>query len=429
MTIWPISGLVFLLAILNYRYSRSVLYPPFIFCGMWLLVLCLYEANLIEIDPLHAKTLFLVGLGTVLFTLGGLIARLLPSRCFTTRITLGFRHSYRKAYFAKFAIIVLAAIGMVIRAYITIHAGMQYGPGSIFANARTVGLEGDTQTPSILLYQPMWINFAATLFLIEKKDRWFWLMTLIALVTDIFTTGRTYILQLFCMLTVAYLFRVGKLTLREALKFARAPIAIFILLFVGLVFLNKQSSAVEGGGILALLGLFVIGYIIGPLAAMDYVLQHPAEYLNEPNHTFKFLLSIGNFLHFWSYSPPPQFDAFLTVPFPVNTYTGYKFYFTDFGFWPAVLMTFLIAFLQTCLYRKARSGSELGLFLYAFSVFPLVMFIFDDIYSSFGEVLNALLFAMIFMAVRHVRLVPSGFVRVLGCSSLYPRSESALDRR
>ena len=49
-----------LLVVLNYRAHRSVLYPPFIFCAMWLLDLTIYRLGLIEINPVHGNTLAIV---------------------------------------------------------------------------------------------------------------------------------------------------------------------------------------------------------------------------------------------------------------------------------------------------------------------------------------------------------------------------------
>jgi hypothetical protein len=46
----------FLLSVLNYRAHRSVLYPPFIFCAMWLLVLLVIRSGLVELDPVHGNT-------------------------------------------------------------------------------------------------------------------------------------------------------------------------------------------------------------------------------------------------------------------------------------------------------------------------------------------------------------------------------------
>jgi hypothetical protein len=49
-----------------------------------------------------------------------------------------------------------------------------------------------------------------------------------------------------------------------------------------------------------------------------------------------------------------------------------------------------IRLLHIWVYRKAETGSELRMFFYCATVFPIVMFIFDDIYSAFGEHLDIL---------------------------------------
>jgi hypothetical protein len=52
------------LVLLNYRIGRSVLYPPFIFTIMWLIVFSIYQTGLIEIDSLHKDTLLPVDAGS-----------------------------------------------------------------------------------------------------------------------------------------------------------------------------------------------------------------------------------------------------------------------------------------------------------------------------------------------------------------------------
>lgn len=255
-------------------------------------------------------------------------------------------------------------------------------------------------------YIPAWAILAATIFMIERRDWAFWLMALIALATAVLTTGRTPVLELFVMLTVVYISTENSTRFLQALRLARFPVLAFLALYAILVFTNKNTEGISGG-MAGILMYFLIGYVVGPLAAMDRVMLHPADFANAPNHTFKFPLEIGSALHLWQYTPPPLFDEFQWVPFPANVYTGFKYYVTDFGFAGCILAVGFIAFVQTLLYRKARTGSAVGLYLFAFSVFPLVMFIFDDVYSATGEILNAVLFIALYMIVRPLRLLPA----------------------
>lgn len=394
----------------NYGVSRSVLYPPFLFSAMWLLVLWIYQAGFIEINPLHRETMLLLGLGTISFSAGGELARLVPSQFFSLRLKIGDSLGKpRPIHLTKVLIVAASFVGMLLIAHSTISRGMQGSTGSFLANSRMAGVDAENSGPvgfSVLTYVSVWSICSATLFLIERRDWLFWLMASIAFLSAILTTGRGPILELFSMLTTVQLLKTKRLKFVSALRFARVPILIFLTLYIVLIFTNKDTSDM-GGGVAGIAIYFVVSYLIGPTAAMDYVIQHSGDYAREPHHTFKFPLQIGAALHLWSYTPPPFLDAFVQVPFPTNVYTGYKFYFTDFGFVGCIIAVGIIGFLQTLLYRKALTGSALGVYLYSFTVFPLVMFIFDDIYSATGEILNATLFGCLFMFFRSVRLVPA----------------------
>ena len=102
-------------------------------------------------------------------------------------------------------------------------------------------------------------------------------------------------------------------------------------------------------------------------------------------------------------------QEFVGVPYPVNVYTMYKDYVIDFGY-PGTLVTIgIIGFLHTLLYRKALTGSLLGNFLFALSMFPVFMAIFTDQYSSLGNYTDALLFAAIYIVLQSlsVRFLPA----------------------
>ena len=61
MILLDLTLLFFLfLVVLNYRAQRSVLFPPFIFCAMWLLDLAVFRSGLIEVDPDRVARLDLI---------------------------------------------------------------------------------------------------------------------------------------------------------------------------------------------------------------------------------------------------------------------------------------------------------------------------------------------------------------------------------
>jgi oligosaccharide repeat unit polymerase len=254
---------------------------------------------------------------------------------------------------------------------------------------------------SALTYFLEYVQYTAVLFLIERRDRFFWFMFAIAFVSSIVGTGRIAFLTLFASLTCVYLIKENRERFLPACRFIRWPFVIFISIFFAMMFLAKDTSGIKSSAA-SFAETSLIQYIIGPTAALDNVLYHPSDYAGTPNHTFKLLLSAASSAHLTDYKPPPQLDKFLDVPFPTNVYTIYKFYITDFGIPAALLIIAFVGFGHALLYRKAHTTSELGLYMFAVTMGTLIIVIFDDEYSAFGLYLNALVLGAAYLSLRKV---------------------------
>jgi oligosaccharide repeat unit polymerase len=419
-----VDAVIVILAVLvlgNYWLSRSVLYPPFLFCSMWLLDLSLYRMALIETDPLHANTVGFLALGAVLFTSGGLLAWLFPKDLIATRLVLTRFPARNKVIKPLVILFLLCGIPILVRNLLSMASN---GVGAtIFQRARTGGVDpnnaGNAGGVSALgAYFILWPYYAASLFIIERRDKSFWLMTAIAFVAGLLSTGRLPVLMLTASLTGAYLITSNRQTFLAALKFVRIPLFFFFSLYFGLTFLNKDTSTYEGG-VAGILLFFLVSYIVGPSAALDYFMQHPQDYASVPHHTFKFFLGIAARLHLYQTPVTETFDQFLMVPYPTNVYTVYRDYIIDFGLYGALIAVVLMGLFQTLLYRKARTGSELGIYFFSITLFAVFMAPFSDEYASFGSFIDALLFAGIYIILRSIplRVLPqlaSGYGKQLG---------------
>jgi oligosaccharide repeat unit polymerase len=411
MEIWLLIAFIASLAVMNYRLAHSVLYPPFIFCFMWVFVLVVYQLNLIEVDVLHLNTLLLLGSGALVYSLGGGIGYLIPSRLVETRFSFSLvpGSEMRGSAVLKVALAMGCLVGMLLIVRHTVLEGSGATGGSILARARAAGVEAQNEGGggfSLLAYVPALSIYVATLLMVEGRGKLFGLVACSAFITAVFTTGRGPILMLFSALSAVYLVQENKLSLKAGFRFVRVPFMVFAALYVVLTFTNKDTSGISGG-IAGVLIYFVVGYIVGPTVALDYVLQNPRQYAGEPQHTFKLFLGIAAHLHLLNYTPPPFLDTFIDVPFPTNVYTGYKFFYTDFGFGGCLLIVSIIGLLHAALYRKAVSGSKFGLYLFAYSVFPVLMFVFDDRYSAFGENINVFALGALYYALGGIALLSS----------------------
>jgi len=77
-------------------------------------------------------------------------------------------------------------------------------------------------------------------------------------------------------------------------------------------------------------------------------------------------------------------QPWVDVPMPTNVYTVYQPYIKDFGLVGGSLVLFVLGFLHALLYRRAtvRNPHTTYVFLFALSLFPLVMQAFQDMYFS-----------------------------------------------
>jgi oligosaccharide repeat unit polymerase len=389
--------LLFALVLGNYWLSRSVLYPPLWFCAMWLLDLGLYWLNLTPVDEIHPQTIAVIGFGALLFSTGGFLALYLPSNLFTAQFVITRFPQRNNIVKPAVTLFILAGVPIMVRNLLAM-AATGYGT-TIMQRART----GEADTNPFATYFMLWSTYAATLFLLERRDKYFWLMAGIALVAGVLSTGRLPIFMLVGSLVCVHLIVTGRHTLRVAFAFARLPVIGFLILFFGLFFTNKDTSIFEASGIGELLIIFFVGYVVGPTAALDVFLQNPNNYPEAPNHTFRFFLGIATHFHLANYIAPSP-ELHIDVPFPTNVYTVYRTYIQDFGLYGALAAMAVIGLLHTMLYRKARTGSRLGIYFFAATFYQVLMVIFSDEYASFGTYIDLTLFAAIYIALRSLPL-------------------------
>jgi len=396
------------LTILNYYAGRrNVLYPAFLFALIWLVVFCLYMAPLIEFGNLGVYTLAVVVSGAAAFSAGcAIVGRRKHS---LPALVSPCRNSISKKFIFFFCLGVLPAFFLEVR-----ELGGGGGLGGLLIGARVAILDaimnGETPLSRICTIAVTLAMCSAFIFVIEAREwhkEWGWVCAsiLVALAFSFLTTGRTQFLNLVVGLLGIYLLKSRRFSVREAWKLARWPLLALLVLLSVSVLINKDISGLQGGTT-EVLERYIYGYVVTPLAGFDYVVRHPSQYEHEPNHTFRDVLpSLARFLEF-RYTPPPQFDDQLVAPLDTTVYTVFKFYYVDFGFVGMLVAMFLIGAGQTWLFRKALTGDDFYIFLFAISLFPLMMIAFDDMYTSFLGYLKYLALALLYFRV--LRTIPVG---------------------
>jgi len=202
-------------------------------------------------------------------------------------------------------------------------------------------------------------------------------------------------LQLFAGFVGIRVLKSGRTTGREAWRYARYPLIGFLALISILVPLDKDLSNFSGGGTDIVMN-FVVEYTVEPLAGFNYVLSHPAEYEREPNHTFRQVLPTLARISGVPYNPAPEDNDFVMVPLPTNVFTVLKPYYVDFGFSGMLVAIFVLGAGQTWLFHKALAGIDIWMFLFAVSLYPLIMATFDDQYSLITYFVTASAFGVFY---------------------------------
>jgi oligosaccharide repeat unit polymerase len=399
MSAHVVTVLLIVLTAGNYRLSRSVLYPPFVFCAVWVFVLLLYAADLEHLGELHTVTLSLITFGAIFMSAGGGAAMLLPEALM--RLHVPALHP-KQTRLIRIILLFVIGVGIAFIARRTIVAAGQ-GVGSAFLERARNAMFEETGPIPIYTYALPWSIFASVMFCIERRDWSAWAMIFLSLAGSIVGTGRVTLLQLIAALTCVSLLMRDQVTVSAAFRVIRWPLLAFLVLWIGLIFTTKDTTVFGQMTVGNTVVLFLVGYIVGPVVGLDYVLGHGYQYADVPHHTFKFFLTAASALHLIQYTPPPLFDEFAPMPFPTNVYSVYKFYYTDFGLLGTLAVMAFIGFLQTALYKKARTKSVLAVYLFSLSMFPLIMVFFDDLYSAFGVLLDTILFGCAYLLLSHLR--------------------------
>ncbi|MGD0800872.1 MAG: O-antigen polymerase [Terracidiphilus sp.] len=362
--------------------GRRVLYPPFIYSGVWAIDVAIFAISPIEINPVHSVTWWVITLGALAFSAGGWITGAL-------RLPIIWRKPPRDDDdhpdfpLGRTLLVTLCVVCLPYLALQMFHPGASGGMiGSRDAAVELAeGRQSSVMHNPITTYLPSFSIWVAVLCLIEKRDWRFWIALATSFACCFLATGRTLFLLLLSAVTAVEMIKHRKDTIVGMIRVATLPFICFVAIFVAVIFLNKDTSGFRGDNV-AILSNFFLAYVVVPIPALDGVLMHMADYSNAAHHTFEFLLKTLNAFG-CSFQTPPTFDEWVLVPLPTNVYTIYKFYLTDFGLLGMYLAILVIGLLQTIVYRIAIAGSRIALFFCALLVFPAVMSIFDDSYSQF----------------------------------------------
>jgi oligosaccharide repeat unit polymerase len=190
-------------------------------------------------------------------------------------------------------------------------------------------------------------------------------------------TGRTYILLL-GLLMVIPLVVFGFVRVKGLVLSA----LIFMLMFFGVAAMTAKGVAVDAGSSENAGSLFnnMRSYTVAPLIAFSRLERIGSE-VSLGEYSFRFFVSMLNAAGLFGVKPVALIKGYEFVPDATNVYTVYEVYFRDFSY-VGIFIPPLFLIGHWLLYKRATLFGGRWVFLYASSVYPLVMQFFQDQYFS-----------------------------------------------
>lgn len=220
------------------------------------------------------------------------------------------------------------------------------------------------------------------------------------------TTGRLALLLLF--LAVSYIMYSQKVIQWRGVV---VSFAVFIVLFLTIAIIFKKGG--ENSTVLGQLIWNIQVYLLGSLSLFDFFVTNHEPIISGgtllPNFMRTFLSCF-----FGEIPLKPAVYPFVANPLVSNVYTAIFPVFHDMGFAGVTVFFSGLGVLHQLLFYKQQGGQPLFRYLYALSLYPLVMTIFEEAYlSSLGFWLTLLIVPVIFRLAYRIYSLLYKYVRLV----------------
>lgn len=307
----------------------------------------------------------------------------------------------KNSIFAAFAIETVITIAMIL--YII--AKMDNTPlENLFHMLSNIRLQGDFLTSEIFPYiNTLFISFTVFILYaylnaenIRMGKAVIIFQIAIGLINAMLTIGRTSLLMLMVFCTIIIIFSKGWKN-KRIIIFGSAMMGLFILIFI-LYNIYKYYGALSNDLTGKLGNNLLFMYVSGSSANFINWADNSRETLLYGKNMFRFIFAVFSALGFdvqvVSLLNP---FAYINETLISNTYTVHYFYARDFGLGFALLIQFPIGLLHGYLYKKASQLKPFWIYVFALSIYPLIMQFFQDQYMSLTSAwIQYLLYGLIF---------------------------------
>lgn len=353
--------------------------PKLIFSVLWLLQIALHLIFNEAFTPFEYSTWVVILLSLISFNFGAYTTLIFCNKKSTTSPAHLTDLLFIKKFLKYFLVIyVIAAAISSAQIYEFLSAS---GEGVLSLPMIRQLVIDDFTTDRVLygIFKVFYLGVGFSIFMtafsqnLTKKQ--LIIVLIIGLVSAIATTGRLYVLLFFCA-TSALLYRNKIISIRVVFIFA----LLFVFLFFIIAILLAKGD--ESGSVLENVMWNSRVYFMSSISCFNDFVATGAQHIDGgallPNPIREILSFMGAVIPL-----KPALHPFAEVPVQCNTYTVFFPLFHDGSFFGIVLGLFLIGMMHQFLYKKyLLSRNPIWWYLYAISIYPLVMTVFEDAYFS-----------------------------------------------
>lgn len=353
--------------------QRNPGHPGVVHGVVWLLISLAYAGFQADLDVVSATTIYILMIGILVFSIGVYIGG-------TIKGVDVSRPSPQGRYFPLPLLIVLisaAGLAMMLgKAFEYVPIGRDTSWLAWYSTLRTAAISQAKGSFGLGSYV---LNFcfagAVYLILLSRRERhtpWVWPCIALALGFALFSTGRTYIVVLGCLVLGATMPQRWR---TRAIIFFLAPLLIVVVTWLGGRFDLTSDSAFRSS-----FALHAKMYSIAAVGSFDYLVNS-----NVPqtwgSMTFRTPLAVLRALGILV-EVPELIQAYPPTRISVNIYTVFSPYYRDFGVIGVGFFMLVLGALHGWVFRQLKSGIPMIVVANALLFYALLMQFFQDQYFS-----------------------------------------------
>jgi oligosaccharide repeat unit polymerase len=372
----------------NYLLHRDVMYPGFLQASLWFAAFALLALTQGVFIPVADRTLLILLVGVMLFSMGAFLG----SYSHTPYLARNYvREGTLPTGWAVGLLATIVAFGLLLYVRRAQELASSGPSDNSFVNLRYAVSIAQDETGGFGVAQYFLLPAYVLVGIAVLRRRGFATPTvprvafgvalLIGVAFGLLSSGRGPVLALvIVVLAIPTVLRATTPT-----RAATVLVTLFLVLFavVGLALGKGGTLGSSIGENWSTMRESLLTYVLGGIPSLNTFLSSRGPDLDGGLNSFRSVVAVLHALGF-QVTAAPLVQPYVDIPMPMNIYTVHQPYIKDFGALGGALALFVLGFVHSVLYRRAtvRTPHAMWVFLFALSLFPLVMQVFQDMYFS-----------------------------------------------